>query len=84
MDNRDIKLLAQSSPDYTITMQDLDDNFGHYYYCNARFHLSMMMSRMVKNGQFIRIKKGTYKLNMLPIQNKNKAVHTDTNQITLF
>jgi predicted transcriptional regulator of viral defense system len=84
MDNRNIKILAQSSPDHTITMQDLDDNFGHLYYCNARMHLSMMMSRMVKNGHFIRVKKGTYKLNSMPIKNKNKAVQTDPNQSTLF
>lgn len=78
-----IKQLAQSSPDHTITMDDLDENFGHAYYCNARFHLGNMMSRMVKNGEFIRIKKGVYKLNFSPIV-KTKNVNIDPKQQSLF
>lgn len=77
-------MLAQSSPDHTINMQDLLDTFGHTYYCNANFHLSQMMSSMVKNGTFTRVKKGVYKLNILPMGNPNKPDIIDPNQGKLF
>jgi len=75
MDKNRIIQLARSAQDHTITMDNLDTNFGNAYYCNSRFHLGNMMSRMVKNGQFIRLKKGVYKLNL---------ISKDTNQKSLF
>jgi len=75
MDKNRIIKLAQSAQDHTITMDDLDANFGDAYYCNARFHLGNIMSRMVNNGKFIRLKKGVYKLNL---------ISKDTNQKSLF
>ena len=83
MEAKYIKILAQSSPDYTITMNDLVTNFGDLYYCNERFHLSLMMSRMVKKGEFLRLKKGVYKLNFSPIVKQKQEVK-DPNQLAFF
>jgi predicted transcriptional regulator of viral defense system len=83
MEAKYMKILAQSSPEYTITMDDLVDNFGHTYYGNARFHLSQMMSRMVKKGEFVRIKKGVYMLNFAPIV-KGEHIIVDLKQGSLF
>ena len=83
MQSTAIKHLALESNDHTITMDDLEDSFGGNYYCNARFHLGQMMSRMIKSGEFVRIKKGVYKLNFAPIV-KTKNVNIDPNQSKLF
>lgn len=85
MDRSHIINYAYGAIDNTISMDDLDNNFGHLYYCNGRFHLRMMMTRMVKNGIFTRIKKGVYKLNLSPVNKKsNKPQVIDPKQTSLF
>jgi hypothetical protein len=55
---------------------------GNNYYCNAEKHIGDMLSRMVKNGTLIRIKKGVFKRGSSV--KKQNTEFIDENQISLF
>lgn len=44
-----------------ITLSDAVGVLGKHYYANARFHVAMVLSRMVKRGLIVRIKPGHFR-----------------------
>lgn len=47
--------------DGTIAKKKLLELFGHWYYCNAAFHLGNVLSRMVVGGMLERVERGVYR-----------------------
>ena len=58
-----------------ITTKQANDLLKRYYYWNHEHYVSLILSRMVKNGKLIREKIGHYKLRDKPMNDK---------QLTLF
>jgi len=59
-----------------LTKSEIKDIGGISYYYNTDKHLGETLSRMVKNRNLIRVKKGSYKLgsgNKMIIQPKNQT-----------
>lgn len=59
-----IMSLAAKMPGYVITMDDLYAEFGGLYHHNGRFYISLAVSRLIKSKKMVRIKKGTWKINV--------------------
>jgi hypothetical protein len=45
----------------SFTLTEAVNLVGKFYYCNERFHVGNILSRMVKGGVLIRLKKGVFK-----------------------
>ena len=52
------------------------------YYHNGNRYMSMICSRMVKNGTLVRIKRGVFAVNNHPV--KRKPIKEDPRQLKLF
>lgn len=44
------------------SLQDIYDHMPFSYYCNGNKHMGDILSRMVKGGRLVRVKKGVFKL----------------------
>ena len=47
----------------TATLSNIYNNIDKSYYANWQKHVGAIMSRLVKGGKVIRVKKGVFKLN---------------------
>lgn len=47
----------------TITTAEAIQHAGGAYYCNASFHIGQILTRLVKNGQLVRVNRGIYAIN---------------------
>lgn len=69
--------------DREVTSKEIIKQFGSRYYCNASKHLGAVMSRAVKSGKVIRVRKGVFKVNDKPTFSKSKEP-INPNQSKLF
>lgn len=74
----------RTRPDNTVKLVEVVEQFGHWYYCNGRKHVSDIMFRMFKAGKLLKPKHGHYKLNDKPLNLYNKQEIIDENQINMF
>lgn len=56
------KIVAFMRGKDSVTKKELVDEFEHWYYTNAAFHIGVILSNMVNRGVLIRIKKGHFKI----------------------
>jgi predicted transcriptional regulator of viral defense system len=49
----------------SFTKDDAVQIIGKYYYCNQRFHVGNILSRLVKGGALKRLKQGRYKFTII-------------------
>lgn len=64
------------------TKSQIVNRFKSWHYHNSNKHIGGILSRMVKAGQIVRIKKGVYCINEEPVHKAKKEI--DTNQQSLF
>jgi predicted transcriptional regulator of viral defense system len=64
MDKRSILFKAFKNAE-SFTKDDAVQVIGKYYYCNERFHVGNVLSRLVKGGALKRLKKGLYTFSIL-------------------
>ncbi len=60
----------------SATLDEITKAVPINYYCNAKFHIGNILSRMVKAKIIVRVKKGTYAL--------KRIRQPETSQIGLF
>ena len=65
----------------TVTAKAIVDRFKGHYYGNGQHHVYERISRLVKRGYLIRVKRGYYCRG--PGKNKPKQID-DGSQLTLF
>ena len=54
-----------STVDKATTTEIIDNTNIDDYYCNGRFHVGNILSRLVNAGQIIRVKKGIFKFSRM-------------------
>lgn len=67
-----------------VKLSEIIEKFKHWYYCNARKHISDIMYRMIKSGKLVKPDRGYYKINEEPIWTDGKDNPVDPNQVNMF
>ncbi len=83
--NKQLEILKFVHKNGRTTKQEIMDRMPWGYYCNGPKHFGDMISRMVKNGMLIRVKRGTYEYNEnRTVSNGPSKIEKDKNQTELF
>lgn len=82
--NKQSEVIGYLSNVKEANLDSIYKNVRFGYYHNYKKHLSVLMSRMVKNGKVVRVRKGVFKLNPNHFRNLKTSQQESINQTFLF